>query len=92
VPDSAAVNLVLRGGLTGDVAAWSALLHGLDGCWATRELAGGSGELQDLRLLRRAARWGRPDLAPTGPPLQTRLRPWTDDVTLAAWLGGWAGD
>ena len=37
-------------------------------------------------------RWGREDLAPDGPPLETRLRPWTEEVTLAAWLGGWAGE
>ena len=46
---------------------------------------------EDLRLLRRAARWDRPDLAPAGAPLATSLRPWTDDVTLESWLGGWHG-
>ncbi|WP_159083802.1 glycosyltransferase [Nocardioides terrigena] len=92
VPDTARQHLVVRRGLAGDAAAWSGLLEGLDGRAATREIAGGCAELQDLRLLRRAARWGRPDLAPDGPPLETRLRPWTDEVTLAAWLGGWAGE
>ena len=92
VPDTARLHLVVRRGLTGDAAAWSSLLQALDGRTATREIADGSGELQDLRLLRRAARWGRPDLAPAGPRLGTRLRPWTDEVTLASWLGGWAGE
>jgi GT2 family glycosyltransferase len=92
VPATARQHLVVRRGLTGDADAWSALLTGLDGRAATRDVAGGCAELQDLRLLRRAARWGRPDLAPDGPPLVTRLRPWTEEVTLAAWLGGWAGE
>lgn len=92
VPDTARLHLVVRRGLTGDAAAWSSLLPALDGRVATRQIADGSAELQDLRLLRRAARWGRPGLAPAGPALGTRLRPWTDDVTLASWLGGWAGE
>lgn len=91
VPSSARRHLVVRHGLVGDPDAWTELLGGLDGRVGTREVADGRGELQDLRLLRRAARWGRPDLAPAGPPLATRLRPWTDDVTLESWLGGWAG-
>jgi hypothetical protein len=91
VPGTAQLHLVVRRGLTGDGAAWRALLPGLDGHVATREVAEACAELQDLRLLRRAARWGRPDLAPVGPPLATSLRPWTDDVTLESWLGGWAG-
>jgi hypothetical protein len=62
----------------------------MDGTVATRAVADGSAELQDLRLLRRAARWGRSDLAPGGPPLGTALQPWSEDVTLASWLGGWA--
>ena len=60
----------------------------------SRQIAGVLGlsaELQDLRLVRRATRWGRADLAPTGPPLGTGLRPWTDEVTLESWLGGWSG-
>lgn len=92
VPVTARWHLVVRRGLTGDAAAWSSLLRALDGSVATRELADGCAQLQDLRLLRRADRWGRPDLAPAGPPLGTRLRPWTDEVTLASWLGGWAGE
>ena len=90
VPDTAQHHLVVRRGLVGDGAAWGALLAGVDGRSATREVADGCAELQDLRLLRRAARWGRPDLATAGPPLVTPLRPWTDDVTLESWLGGWA--
>lgn len=90
VPGHARTHIVVRRGLTGDAAAWTSLLAGLDGCAATRDVAG-CAELQDLRLLRRAARWGRPELAPAGPPLETRLRPWTGEVTLEAWLGGWAG-
>jgi hypothetical protein len=91
VPATARQHLVVRRGLLGDAAAWTGLLSGLDGHVATRDVADGCAELQDLRLLRRAARWGRPDLAAPGPSLVTSLRPWTDDVTLASWLGGWAG-
>lgn len=92
VPDTAQLHLVVRRGLTGDTAAWTALLSGLDGHAATREVLDGRAELQDLRLLRRATRWDQPDLTAAGPPLATSLRPWTDDVTLASWLGGWAGE
>ncbi|WP_170981571.1 glycosyltransferase [Nocardioides dongxiaopingii] len=91
VAASARLHLDVRHGLFGDAAAWTALLAGHDGSAATRPVAGGAAELQDLRLLRRAARWRRPDLAPAGPPLGTGLRPWSDDVTLESWLGGWAG-
>jgi len=91
LPAAAGLHLEVRRGLHGDTTAWCALVDGLDGRTASREVAGGRAELQDLRLLRRAARWGRPDLAPAGPPLGTSLRPWTEDDTLAAWLGGWAG-
>lgn len=90
VPHDARVHLVLRRGLTGHAAAWAATLDGLDGHVATREVADGCAELQDLRLLRRAARWERPDLAPAGPPLRSDLRPWTPDLTLESWLGGWS--
>ena len=89
VPGSARRHLEVRRGLVGDVSAWSSLLDGLDGCTGSREVAGGAAELHDLRLQRRAARWGRADLAPPGPPLATTLRPWSEDVTLEAWLGGW---
>jgi GT2 family glycosyltransferase len=91
VPASARLHLDVRQGLSGDPAAWTSLLDGLDGCTGSREVADGRAELQDLRLQRRAARWGLPDLAPAGAPLATSLQPWTEDVTLAAWLGGWAG-
>ena len=91
LPRSARQHLEVRQGLFGDAAAWMSLLDGLDGCTGTREVAAGRAELQDLRLLRRAARWGRADLAPSGEPLSSALQPWTEDVTLAAWLGGWAG-
>ena len=90
VPGPARRHLEVRRGLVGDVSAWASLLDGLDGCAGSREVAGGSAVLHDLRLQRRAARWGRPDLAPPGPPLATTLRPWSEDVTLEAWLGGWA--
>lgn len=91
VPATARVHLDVRRGLSGDAEAWSALLRGLDGTVARRTVADGCAELQDLRLLRRARRWGRPDLAPDGPPLTTRLKPWAGETTLEAWLGGWAG-
>lgn len=90
LPDSTRLHLEVRRGLFGGVGAWRALLDGLDGCTTTREVCGGRAELQDLRLLRRAARWGRPELAPAGPPIASSLHPWTEDVTLASWLGGWA--
>jgi len=91
VPASARLHLEVRRGLFGDVAAWVALMDGLDGSTGSREVAAGRAELQDLRLARRAARWGRPDLAPAGASLATSLHPWTEGVTLASWLGGWAG-
>ena len=90
LPDSARIHLDVRRGMHGDGAAWTGLLDGLDGQVGTREVADGCAELQDLRLLRRAARWGRPELAPAGAPLETSLRPWTDG-TLESWLGGWSG-
>lgn len=91
VPASARLHLVIRRGVTGEADDWSAVLTSLDGCVGTREVAHGCAELQDLRLLRRAARWERPDLAPAGPPLGSGLRPWTGAVTLESWLGGWSG-
>lgn len=91
VPASARVHLDVRRGLSGDVAAWCEVLSGLDGTVARRSVADGRAELQDLRLLRRAERWARADLGPAGPPLTTRLRPWTGETTLEAWLGGWGG-
>lgn len=90
VPETARTHLVVRRGVVGDVAGWAELVAGLDGCVATRDVDHGCAELQDLRLLRRARRWGRDDLAPAGPPLRSGLRPWTEDVTLESWLGGWA--
>jgi GT2 family glycosyltransferase len=90
LPASARLHLDVRRGLFGDAAAWAALTSGLGGHAATAEVAGGCAELQDLRLLRRAARRARPGLAPAGPPLETRLRPWSADVTLESWLGGWS--
>ncbi|SED12799.1 Glycosyltransferase, GT2 family [Nocardioides exalbidus] len=89
VPDTARLHLVVRRGLAGDAAAWGALLTALDGSSARAAVADGCAELHDLRLLRRAARWGRPALAPAGPPVRTGLRPWAADHTLESWLGGW---
>ena len=89
LPTTARCHLFLRHGLVGDTSAWTTLVAGLDGHAASREVAHGYAELQDLRLLRRAARWDRPDLAPAGAPLETTLRRWTEADTLAAWLGGW---
>lgn len=89
LPSTARLHLAVRRGLVGDAAAWSGLLSGLDGVVGVRRVGDGCGELQDLRLLRRAARWGRPGLAPAGPPLDVGLRPWTEDVSLESWLGGW---
>ncbi|GAA5112648.1 hypothetical protein GCM10023339_16010 [Alloalcanivorax gelatiniphagus] len=91
VPDSARRHLVVRGGVTGSADAWADALAGLDGVVGSRPVAGGRAELQDLRLLRRATRWGRPELAPPAPAGPDALRPWSDDVTLASWLGGWRG-
>lgn len=88
LPASARAHLVVRRGLRGDRAAWTSLVAGLDGTSGTRDVDGGRAELQDLRLLRRAARWERDDLAPPGPPLTTGLQP-SAETTLAAWLGGW---
>ena len=89
IPTTARTHLTVRRGLYGDQRAWTELITALDGKVGTREVADGRATLEDLRLLRRAARWNRPDLAPAGEPLTTELRPWTDDVTLESWLGGW---
>ena len=91
IPATARTHLTVRRGLYGDQRAWTELITALDGEVGTREVAGGRAALEDLRLLRRAARWDRPELAPAGEPLTTDLRPWTDDVTLESWLGGWSG-
>ncbi|MBL0749479.1 glycosyltransferase [Nocardioides baculatus] len=90
IPSTARTHLTLRRGMYGDQRAWTDLVTALDGEVGAREVADGRAALEDLRLLRRAARWDRSDLAPTGAPLETRLR-MTDDVTLEAWLGGWHG-
>lgn len=78
-------HLELRHGAIGD---WAAALAGLDG-HAARDL--GVGTLTDLRLRRRAERWGRPDLAPAHPEVDRHLVAWSPRHTLEAWLGGWAG-
>ena len=91
IPATARTHLNLRRGLYGDRRAWAEMAEGLDGEVGAREVAEGGAAVEDLRLLRRAARWDRPDLAPAGAPIETRLRPWTDDVTLESWLGGWSG-
>jgi hypothetical protein len=91
IPTTARTHLTVRRGLYGDQRAWTELVAALDGEVGTREVADGRATLEDLRLLRRAARWERPELAPAGEPLTTDLRPWTDDVTLESWLGGWHG-
>lgn len=89
IATTARTHLTVRHGLYGDQRAWTDLVDGLDGGVGSRELADGRAALEDLRLLRRAARWDRPDLAPAGEPIESGLRPWTDDVTLESWLGGW---
>lgn len=89
VPVTARLHLELDRGAWGDRAAWADAVAGLDGAVGSRDLPDGGGRLVDLRLARRAARWGRPDLAPTGAPLVTGLRPWTDRIGLEAWFGGW---
>ncbi|WP_207208360.1 glycosyltransferase [Nocardioides glacieisoli] len=91
IPTTARTHLTVRRGLYGDQRAWTDLVAGLDGEVGTREVADGRAALEDLRLLRRAARWDRPELAPAGEPLTTKLRPWTDGITLESWLGGWHG-
>ena len=90
LPATARVHLDVGAGMYGG-AAWVELIDGLDGEVGRREVAGGGAVLEDLRLLRRAAHWDRPELAPTGAPIETTLRRWTEDVTLASWLGGWHG-
>lgn len=90
------LHLHLREPLLGTPAAWAEVLAGLDGpggpdAPATLELRADGrvvAELHDLRLHRRAARWGRPDLAPRA-GRACDLRPATG-ATLQAWLGGWA--
>ncbi len=91
VPDVARLHLTLGRGLAGGAAAWSDLLGALDGPqgWGRRRYADGSAVLKDLRLVRRARRWSRPDLAPDGPAVDAGPRPWAPGATLEAWLGGW---
>lgn len=60
---------------------------------ADRVLRGPDGEplltLRDLRLHRRAARWGRPDLAAEGGLDLPGLGPLRPGTTLGSYLGGW---
>ncbi|WP_170286013.1 glycosyltransferase [Nocardioides rubriscoriae] len=84
VPDEARLHLDLRHGALGD---WRAAVGSLDG-HAHRDL--GVGTLTDLRLARRAERWGRLELAPVHPVADEHLTPWAPRHTLEAWLGGWA--
>ncbi len=84
VPTGARLHLDLRHGALGD---WGAALSSLEGR-AHRDL--GVGTVTDLRLARRAARWGRADLAPVHTEVARGLVPWTPRHTLEAWLGGWA--
>ncbi|GAA1938504.1 glycosyltransferase [Nocardioides hwasunensis] len=90
-PTTARTHLTVRHGLYGDQRAWTRLVASLDGEVGSHEVADGAAVLEDLRLLRRAARWDRPELAPVGRPLDTDLLAWNDDVTLESWLGGWSG-
>lgn len=92
VPDTARVHVDVRRGLSGSPASWGALVAALDGTMGRVSVADGSAEVQDLRLLRRAERWGRRELAPEGPPMtDCGLRPSDPGTTLASWLGGWRG-
>jgi hypothetical protein len=84
VGDDVRLLLDLRHGALGD---WAAVLRGLEG-YAARDV--GVGTLTDLRLRRRAERWGRPELAPPHPGVDRSLTPWAPRHTLEAWLGGWA--
>lgn len=93
LPATARLHLHLRAPLLGTPAAWAHVLAGLDGQGdlAVLELTSTGrvvAELRDLRLHRRAARWERPDLLARA-ERGCELRP-TGDITLQAWLGGWA--
>ncbi|MFC5009708.1 glycosyltransferase [Nocardioides plantarum] len=87
VGDDVRLLLDLRHGAMGD---WVSALRGLDGPdgYAARDV--GVGTLTDLRLRRRAERWGRAALAPLHPEVDRSLTPWAPRHTLEAWVGGWA--
>ncbi|MCW2815211.1 MAG: hypothetical protein JWN84_2666 [Nocardioides sp.] len=89
-PDVARLRLDLRCGALARAADWQAALEGLQGLdgHGVRDL--GVGTLTDLRLERRAERWGRPELLSPHPSPDTHLTPWRPDLVLEAWLGGWA--
>ncbi|MDF9714648.1 glycosyltransferase [Nocardioides sp. ChNu-99] len=89
--DRARLHLELRGGLRGDAAAYRELLAPLAGPSGTGTFVLGDGlvAVHDLRLHRRAARWGRPDLAPTAVLDVPGLDAVPADGELRAYLGQW---
>ena len=93
IPTTARTHLTVRRGLYGDQRAWTELVAALDGEVGTREVADGRAALEDLRLLRRAARWDRPDLAPAGDRSRRRCgRGPTTSPSSPGWAGGTVGD
>ncbi|MCY7396589.1 MAG: glycosyltransferase [Nocardioides sp.] len=90
---TARLHLHLREALVGHPGAWAGVLRGLDGQAdvATLDVTSQGRDiaaLHDLRLHRRAARWGRNDLLVRS-SLASALAP-AGGVTLQAWVGGWA--
>ena len=85
--DGFALHLDLESGALADAGTWHACLDSLEG-HGRRDL--GPGVLTDLRLVRRAERWGRPHLVTVHPGPSNDLTAWGPDHTLEAWLGGWA--
>lgn len=88
------LGLWLHRALVGEAGPWQRLAAGCDGPHAPPVLRVGSeaqapwAELRDLRLDRRAQRWGHPP-APALDAVVDGLLP-ADEVSLAGWLGGWA--
>ncbi|MFW6773817.1 glycosyltransferase [Nocardioides sp. CPCC 205120] len=87
----ARVHLELHRGLRGDAAAYRELVAAVAGPGdaGTRVLGDGLASVHDLRLHRRAARWGRPGLAPTAALDVPGLDAVPADGELRAYLGQW---
>lgn len=92
-PDGPRLVLRVHRGVVAEPSVWQRLARVCDGATAPPAVQIGAAErawveLRDLRRDRRAARWGL--AAPAAVPGDAAgFRP-TDEVTLAAWLGGWA--
>ncbi|MDT9595063.1 glycosyltransferase [Nocardioides zeae] len=87
----ARLRVLLHRGVVGDHGAYASLLAAADGAvpCATWLVGDGLATVEDLRLHRRAARWGRDDLLTVGHVEVPLLRPVPRDARLDAHLGQW---